>query len=582
MTQLLDFSAALIDPAAIRAAGYDGVIGYFSDRRPGAEWMLAKPMTRDYCDRLRAAGLEIASCYQYGKGDTSDWLGGYDGGCRHGEIALRNHFDAGGSQYRPLYAPVDSNPTLQQWNTYISPFLTGWGSVVGREWCGMYGNGRCIDWALEDQVAQWFWQHNWSGDPSINGHHPAAHIHQIRIDSDTVAGVGVDINVALKDDYGQWSKSAAPLDPSRPSTGVAVVTKPAFEEIDYYGDSNSSRHGARLSNGLGHTQEGGAPDGSDAEALADYLRNTANEVSYHDVIGAGRVFHVAPKDRSSWSVLDANPYTINYCLAGSRASFSRDQWLERRDDIRIMAWLMVQDARERGFDTAVIAPPYERRDGISDHKYVTECLGIGTHTDMGRAFVWDVLAADVAEFATGAPMIPPPNEIDAKAAESPWLGVRLTEGENACPDGVGKYVQFEHGYIYWSPTTGAHPIPEALWPKYEAMGWEAGALGYPITDHTVLKDPAGQDWGDVQGYQNGAVYRRYGFDGVWVHGEIRARWNRSGFETGPFGWPLADEESFDVGARQRFEHGYIYWPNRPTLALLDADGPDTPVPDAQG
>lgn len=212
MTQLLDFSASLIDPQTIKAAGYAGVIGYFSESRPGANFA-AKPLRRDYCDGLRAAGLEVVSNYQFGKGDSSDWYSGYDGGCRHAETALRNHFAAGGPGYRPLYAPVDANPTLQDWNTYIRPFLQGWASVVGLEWTGMYGNARCIDWALRDTAARWFWQHNWSGDPSINGHHPAAHLHQIEIDQRRVGGVGVDVNDVLKPDYGQWSLAAGTTHP---------------------------------------------------------------------------------------------------------------------------------------------------------------------------------------------------------------------------------------------------------------------------------------------------------------------------------------------------------------------------------
>jgi hypothetical protein len=158
--KLLDFSAALIDPRAIKDAGYAGVIGYFSESRPGTNFG-AKPLRKDYCDRLRAAGLEIVSNYQYGKGDTSDWYGGYDGGARHAETALRLHRDAGGPENRPIYAPVDANPSLEQWDTFIAPFLRGWASVVGLEWTGMYGNSRCIEWALEDGVATWFWQHFW-------------------------------------------------------------------------------------------------------------------------------------------------------------------------------------------------------------------------------------------------------------------------------------------------------------------------------------------------------------------------------------------------------------------------------------
>ncbi|MEU6582401.1 DUF1906 domain-containing protein [Nocardia sp. NPDC046763] len=209
MVELIDFSAALIAPQAIRDAGYGGVIGYFSESRADADFG-AKPLPRDYCDRLRALGLQIVTNYQYGKGDTSDWKGGYDAGVYHATIALDNHFAAGGPGYRPLYAPVDSNPTLAEWNSQIGPFLIGWASVVGLEWTGMYANARCIDWALEDGVATWFWQHNWSGDPAINGDHPAAHIHQVRIDTDRVDGIGVDVNTTLQDDYGQWSKATAP------------------------------------------------------------------------------------------------------------------------------------------------------------------------------------------------------------------------------------------------------------------------------------------------------------------------------------------------------------------------------------
>lgn len=569
--QLLDFSADFPDPAAIRDAGYGGAILYMSDRRPGAEWMKAKPATREYCDRLRAAGLEIVSNYQFGKGTTSDWRGGFDAGVHHARIALDRHLAAGGPGLRPIYAPVDDNPTLDEWNRLIAPFLRGWASVIGEEWTGVYCNSRCIDWALEDGIGRWFWQHNWSGDPSINGDHPAAHIHQIEIDKRAVGGIGVDVNTVLKSDYGQWSAAVADAPPDRE---VIVVSRPDFEEIDYYGDSHSSRHGARVTNGLGHTQEGGPADGSGAEGLANYLSNTANGVSYHDVIGARRVYHVAPKDRSSWSVLDANAYTLNYCLAGSRAGWSRDEWMERRDDIRIMAWLMVQDAQRAGFDTAVIAPPYEQREGLSDHRYVTDCLGIGTHTDLGRNFPWDVFGADVAEFASGASG-PPPNAINDTEAQNPWLGARLTAGEQECPDGVGRYAEFERGHIYWHPSTGAHAIPASLFGKYSSLGWEAGLLGYPVSEVGQLQH------GEVQAFERGAIYRQDGRDPFVVRGAIRARWHRTGSETGPLGWPVSDERSLTGGeAAQQFEHGQILWPGpRDTVALLDSDGPDTPVPD---
>ena len=64
--RLLDFSRRLVPPDQIKAAGYDGALVYVSELRPGATFDF-KPVTREYADALRAAGLHVVSCYQYGK-----------------------------------------------------------------------------------------------------------------------------------------------------------------------------------------------------------------------------------------------------------------------------------------------------------------------------------------------------------------------------------------------------------------------------------------------------------------------------------------------------------------------------------
>ena len=387
--QLLDFSARLIDPEAIKAAGYAGVIGYFSASRPGANFG-AKPLTRDYCDRLRAAGLEIVSNYQFGKGSTADWRGGYDAGCQHAEIAAGFHERAGGPADRPIYAPVDDNPGLQEWNELIAPFLRGWASVLGLERTGMYGNARCIDWALEDGVASWFWQHNWSGDPSINGDHPAAHLHQIEIDKRRVGGVGVDVNDTLKPDYGQWSKA---------TKGASV--RPDFNESDQTGISPncSSRGGAKPIWFLLHTQEGNGT----AQSLANYLQNPNAGVSYHYTIdNDGNVVDVVDTDMASWSVLDANPRAINLCFAGSRAGWGPTQWIENMGRaVDIAAYIAVQDCKKYGIPPRIITPEQlgQGESGIADHWAITSGLGIGSHTDVGDGFIWDRFAAAVDKYA---------------------------------------------------------------------------------------------------------------------------------------------------------------------------------------
>ena len=64
--RLLDFATVLVQPEQIKAAGYDGALVYVSELRPGATFDF-KPVTREFTDGLRALGLHVVSCYQYGK-----------------------------------------------------------------------------------------------------------------------------------------------------------------------------------------------------------------------------------------------------------------------------------------------------------------------------------------------------------------------------------------------------------------------------------------------------------------------------------------------------------------------------------
>ena len=77
---LLDYAAGVIPASQIRAAGAVGSIRYVSDRRPGGNWMLGKPIQVTEARDLSSNGLKIVSCYQYGKGSTADWLGGASAG----------------------------------------------------------------------------------------------------------------------------------------------------------------------------------------------------------------------------------------------------------------------------------------------------------------------------------------------------------------------------------------------------------------------------------------------------------------------------------------------------------------------
>ncbi|WP_245713948.1 DUF4185 domain-containing protein [Nocardia vaccinii] len=174
----------------------------------------------------------------------------------------------------------------------------------------------------------------------------------------------------------------------------AAADKPDYTEIERMGASRDVRS-SPPTNFLLHTEEGDAS----AESLAAYLNNPDNGVSYHYTLRDEVLVDVVDTDYASWSVLAANAFSLNLCFAGTRAAWPRDQWMRRERDIEIAAYIAVQDCRKYGIPVEVIKPPYHQAPGISDHRYVTECLGIGNHTDVGDGFPWDVFEASVDKWA---------------------------------------------------------------------------------------------------------------------------------------------------------------------------------------
>lgn len=368
------------------------------------------------------------------------------------------------------------------------------------------------------------------------------------------------------------SLTAAPAPQPAKEAGVAV------QEFDRSNEGNSSsRNGAKVRLFVLHTEEGN----QDAWGLHEWMKR--NQVSYHYILAKGVCVDHVNTDRSSWSVLDANPYCINLVFAGSKASQTRQQWLDRYAlEIDYAAMLFVQDAKK--YDPlvpVVLGKDYKAigrgAAGGIDHSGITYGVGLGSHTDCGPNFPFDVFAASVAKYANEqqVPVVvtPPPNEIDLMAKAAPWLGARLTVGEITPADGRGRIVHFENGSIYWTPTTGARPIPARLFEVFAGLNFEF-TLGYPVAYHSVLPD------GDVQAFENGVLYRKNGQPGFWVHGAIGERWQRSGYETGIFGWPTSNEQTLPDGSIvQHFENGQIVWSPDNTVALIPLDGPDEIVPD---
>ncbi|RAU90777.1 twin-arginine translocation pathway signal [Mycobacterium colombiense] len=214
--RLIDFAERRIAPDEIKSAGYDGVVNYVSQSRPGANFE-AKPLTREYADALRAAGLHIVSNFQYGKPgwpDPSDLTRGYDGGVADAHTAMQLHSAAGGPNSAPIFFSVDDDIDASTWNSLAVQWFRGINSVLGVGRTGIYGDARVCGWAIRDGVIgpstsaghQWAWQtRSWSHGER----EPAAVLYQTVVNSPgnpgpLLGGINVDVDDVLAADFGQW------------------------------------------------------------------------------------------------------------------------------------------------------------------------------------------------------------------------------------------------------------------------------------------------------------------------------------------------------------------------------------------
>lgn len=203
-----------------------------------------------------------------------------------------------------------------------------------------------------------------------------------------------------------------PVDPLRPD----------FNEYPIWSPNGNSRNGVKPDLILLHTEEGGSTkDGADR--LARWMARPDVRVSYHYAISMDEqdrgvtVVDCRDTDTTSWSALSANARSINIVFAGSKAAWSRAEWLRYAERaIDVAAYLAAQDcAKYPSIPKRVIKPPYGPPGGISDHRYVTKYLRDGTHTDVGgpmkepwTGFPWDIFEAAFLKYTGQAKPPAPP------------------------------------------------------------------------------------------------------------------------------------------------------------------------------
>jgi hypothetical protein len=132
------------------------------------------------------------------------------------------------------------------------------------------------------------------------------------------------------------------------------------------------------------------------------------------------------------------------------------------------------------------------------------------------------------------------------------------EDTRVLPENRGLVQVFDGGVIYWSEDTGAHELHNGpILNTYASLGWEAGPLGFPITDES----PALRD-GKYNHFKNGAIYWAPELDNAYaVYGPIYEKWKSMRWEHSELGFPISNT-------------------GRPPFAPVDSSGID-PVSDSE-
>lgn len=582
--QVLDFAARLIEPAAIKAAGYGGIMIYVADSRPGANFG-AKPATREYCDRVRAAGLTICSNYQYGKPNgsaPSDFTRGFDGGVLDARRAADLHERAGGPQDAPIFFSVDDDISLGEWNDSALQWFRGINSVLEVQRTGVYGSSLVCAWAIEDGVIGtsssrgkfWAWQTKaWSGGEREG----AAVLFQSVVDTASnpgplVGGTRVDVNDVLAPDFGQWgfARAGTPVPPTPPPQEELPVVSRTGDPVWLADVLRAEGLVCDIMDGAFERGEGDF--GVITHLLAHHTgsnppSNNPGYIARHPSLGLASQLHLARDGKwtlcgvgianhggvGSWPGIAKN--NINAVSIGTEAENNGTE-----------GWSAVQyDSYVRGFGAILRALEYGS-DRSLGHK---EWAAIQGKWDPGGMDM-NKFRRDVQAVIDRRPIVAIVNEINESARNNPWIGDRIRPEEiTVGDDGAGRLGVFTHAHIYFHPTTGAFPIPHAdpelgtdksgLFEAYGAYDYERGILGYPVRGFTRLDGPTGK--GAVQAFQGGVLYRKDGAErGYVVHGAIGIRWAAEGYEKGQLGWPISNETVDPNGNRvQVFENGSLYW-----------------------
>jgi uncharacterized protein with LGFP repeats len=156
--------------------------------------------------------------------------------------------------------------------------------------------------------------------------------------------------------------------------------------------------------------------------------------------------------------------------------------------------------------------------------------------------------------ASGAHVIDGPVQVKwaAIGAERGVLGYP-TKDVGPTGDGIGTFARFQGGAIYATPSTGARVMLGPVETLWNATGAERGPLGYPTQSVSWAADHVGQ----YARFQHGSIFWSPSTGAHSVVGPYLTVWAATGYEHGYLGYPIGEPYAVNGGHWQKFQHGYI-------------------------
>lgn len=122
-------------------------------------------------------------------------------------------------------------------------------------------------------------------------------------------------------------------------------------------------------------------------------------------------------------------------------------------------------------------------------------------------------------------------------------------------------VPIETGFGHTTCYGGTAVVLGAISEKYRALGGCKSALGLPKNAEAGTPDGKGR----YSVFDNGSIYWSPATKAFEVLGPIRDAWAKEGWEAGRLGYPVSDEYDVSEGKQSDFQHGHITW-NKSTNA----------------